>query len=1174
MSRTGSLVAVCFVLLFGQSCAGSSGGPVSPDLSPPPDLASGREMQSGGSGTHLWGLWEIHIDPVNETVEAVPLRAPSYAANINRFVDGPPSNLLLRNMVVDDQPGYTDISLEVGLRHPFPGQNTFTGFDVLGVFMGQGSKVYPGTVPLPVAGDNDQRLLNADGYTRWFNRPEFKEAGQQLHLFGYDPGRAGTKGFYPSACLNAYKYFTDGLGVSDDAFNYLVGNPADRGCFRPGQSNYRQYDLRFPDAAGIVFQYAVVAHWEEHAKYPGQPSGLDDFPISANADEAVVLSVVDSSNLFYSQGKFGGQVVLDISPWDWSAECNVSGVMEEYEVKCFSSGWAGAYALDMTPVGGGDHYSTYHAEIPVTTLSSANPLGVWIEVNYPELDYTNPFGIQNKAVGALAGCFLHSVPVVNELPIWIKVLKPNGGESWTPGSTEEITWDYKDVPGTVFIEYSKDNFVSDIQSIATDEPCDGSYMWTIPDDPCPTVRVRISSTDDPNVWDKSDSNFTIYGPWITVTVPNGGEKWDPGTSKNITWTWNAIPGTIFIDYSKDNFVSDVNSIVVDEPCDGSYTWPSIPYDPSTTVRVRISSTDDPTVFDISDADFTINTLPNWIQVLVPNGGERWVIGGNRTITWTSAYVPGTVFIEYSKDNFASDLHTIATGETNDGSYLWGNIPSDPSTTVRVRVSSTDSPGVNDKSDNDFSIITTGGWAQTWGGPSDDESYGAAVDASGNYYIVGSFRGTADFDPDAGVVTRTSNGARDVFLSKFNSTGTFQWVCSWGGIGDDYGYGIALDGAGSIYTTGNFWDTVDFDPGSGTSNRSSTGGSDVFLSKISPAGALMWVTSWGGSSPEQGLAVGTAASGNVYVTGSFTGTVDFDPGPGTDSRTSVNSPPPGGPTADVYVSKFDSSGNYSWVRVWGGTGADAGQAVRTDGSENVSVAGWFQSTVDFDPSGGTDNRTSNGGIDVFLSRFSSLGAYQWGRTWGGTANDGAFGLAVESAGSISVVGTFQGTVDMDPGGGVDNRTSNGVSDVFLTRLDSAGLYQWARTWGGTGQETGTGVARDASGYLCVSGSFEGTVDFDPGAGSDSHSSNGSVDAFVSKLDSSGAFQWARTWGATASESCRGVAFDTSSNPYVVGGFSLAVDFAPTGPPCNQSSDLHATNGGSDAYLLKYLSTGCW
>jgi hypothetical protein len=255
------------------------------------------------------------------------------------------------------------------------------------------------------------------------------------------------------------------------------------------------------------------------------------------------------------------------------------------------------------------------------------------------------------------------------------------------------------------------------------------------------------------------------------------------------------------------------------------------------------------------------------------------------------------------------------------------------------------------------------WAKTWGGSDDDNGLDVAVDGSGNVYVTGSFEGTADFDPDPGVDNHTSNGEYDVFLAKFDSSGSFQWAKTWGGTGEDDGYAVAVDGSGNVYVTSYFEDTVDFDPGPGVDFHTSNGYYDVFLSKFDSSGSFQWAITWGGSSGwDYGYGVAVDGSGDVYVTGYFYGTVDFDPGPGVDEHWSNG-------YADVFLSKFDSSGSFEWARTWGGTDSNGGCAVAVYGSGNVYVIGYFYGKVDFDPGPGVDEHWSNGLDDVFLSKFA-------------------------------------------------------------------------------------------------------------------------------------------------------------------------------------------------------------
>jgi hypothetical protein len=170
----------------------------------------------------------------------------------------------------------------------------------------------------------------------------------------------------------------------------------------------------------------------------------------------------------------------------------------------------------------------------------------------------------------------------------------------------------------------------------------------------------------------------------------------------------------------------------------------------------------------------------------------------------------------------------------------------------------------------------------------------------------------------------------------------------------------------------------------------------------------------------------------------------------------------------------------------------------------------------------------------------------------------------------VTGVFWGTADFDPGPDVDNHVSNGWDDAFLTKFDSGGNFVWARTWGGTEYyDIGYEAAVDGSGNVYVTGCFQDTVDFDPGPDVDNHVSNGYVDTFLTKFDSSGNFIWARTWGGTGDDEGHSAAVDGSGNAYVTGLFMDDVDFDP-GP----GIDYHVSNGYYDIFLSKFPPDGSW
>jgi hypothetical protein len=391
-----------------------------------------------------------------------------------------------------------------------------------------------------------------------------------------------------------------------------------------------------------------------------------------------------------------------------------------------------------------------------------------------------------------------------------------------------------------------------------------------------------------------------------------------------------------------------------------------------------------------------------------------------------------------------------------------------------------------------------GWTKTMGGTSDDYSWSVAVDGSGNVYVTGTFWGTADFDPGVGIDSHTPAGSstNDIFLTRINSDGSYGWTKTMGGTSNDYGYSVAVDGSGNAYVTGEFYGTADFDPGAGTDNHTSAGLSDIFLIRINSDGTYGWTKTMGGTAYEGGYSVAVDGGGDVYVTGGFEGTVDFDPGAGTDNHTSAGDD-------DIFLTRINSDGSYGWTKTVGGTDPDYGYSVAVYGSV-IYVTGTFYGTADFDPGVGTDNHTSAGSDDIFLTRINLDGSYVWTKTMGGTDYDSGWWVAVDGSG-IYVTGEFYGTADFDPGVGIDNHTSAGDGDIFLTRINSDGSYGWTKTMGGTDYDSGYSVAVDGSGNVYVTGLFYGTVDFDPGAGTDNHTSAGDYDIFLTKFSFSASYR---------------------------------------------------------------------
>ena len=317
------------------------------------------------------------------------------------------------------------------------------------------------------------------------------------------------------------------------------------------------------------------------------------------------------------------------------------------------------------------------------------------------------------------------------------------------------------------------------------------------------------------------------------------------------------------------------------------------------------------------------------------------------------------------------------------------------------------------------------WVNSMGGTATDQGNAIVVDAFGNVYTTGSFRGTVDFDPGPGVFNLTTNG-EDVFISKLDASGVFLWAKNMGGTGTISGNAITVDAFGNVYTTGNFTGTADFDPGLGIFNLTASTGA-IFVSKLDASGAFLWAKNMGGIS-DYATPIAVDANGNAYTTGSLLGTGDFDPGPGIFDLTAVGN-------FDVFISKLDASGAFLWAKNLGGMGTDRGTSITVDARGNVYTTGLFTGAGDFDPGPGVFILTPifSGNSNIFISKLDASGAFLWAKSIGGASNEQGSSIAVDVSGNVYTTGHFSGTADFDPGSGIVNLTSAGIYDIFILKL---------------------------------------------------------------------------------------------------------------------------------------------
>ena len=403
---------------------------------------------------------------------------------------------------------------------------------------------------------------------------------------------------------------------------------------------------------------------------------------------------------------------------------------------------------------------------------------------------------------------------------------------------------------------------------------------------------------------------------------------------------------------------------------------------------------------------------------------------------------------------------------------------------------------------------------------DTDVAGVAIDSSDNIYITGTSQGANLFGKNV-----TSGTTDDIFVAKLNSSGVVQWVYAAGGTGRDRGRKIALDSSGNIYVTGYYWSTVDFGGGNVTSN----GNWDAFLLKLNSSGTFQWVKSYGSNYNDLGRDVAIDSNDNIYMLGNYRGTVDFG---GGDENGAVN--------GDIFLVKFNSSGVFQWVYTAGASSADDSRALALDSSDNPYITGSFQSTVNF----GGGNITAANTDDLFILKLNSSGAYQNIYTSNIFTTQKGKGLAVDSSGNIYATGTFSGTVDF--GGG--NITTSG-NDIYLLKLNSSLAFQWVKRFavdnGEASLALGLAVTVDEDGNVYSVGQIGSTIDL----GGGSQIFGGQNDAYIVKYDSSGSFQWSKTFGSGSQnniDKAQDIVIDSNGFVIAVGEVeSQNIDFTSVG-----------------------------
>lgn len=359
------------------------------------------------------------------------------------------------------------------------------------------------------------------------------------------------------------------------------------------------------------------------------------------------------------------------------------------------------------------------------------------------------------------------------------------------------------------------------------------------------------------------------------------------------------------------------------------------------------------------------------------------------------------------------------------------------------------------------------WSKRIGGAGDDAALGLALDSSGNPVITGYYSGTVDFGGGALPVF----GGHDFFVAKYVGTGLYQWALGYGSSPIDEGRAVVVDGMGNVYVTGVFSMNATF----GGTTLMSAGGNDMFLAKYNTAGIHQWSQRFGSTLTDEGDGITLDGTGNVLVTGAFTGTVNF----GGGNLVGVG-------LKDIVLAKYNSSGTHQWSKQVGSVGDDIGQSVVTDPSGNVYTTGFFSGSADF----GGGALVPGGASAVYIAKYNSGGTHQWSQRGNGMGTSTGRAVSIDAAGSVLFTGSFTSSINL----GGSTLFTLGSDDVYIAKLTGAGVHQWSFSYGSNSTDVGTGVVTDASRNVFLTGNFNSTINF----GGSNLVSSGGNDVFLARF----------------------------------------------------------------------------
>jgi hypothetical protein len=381
--------------------------------------------------------------------------------------------------------------------------------------------------------------------------------------------------------------------------------------------------------------------------------------------------------------------------------------------------------------------------------------------------------------------------------------------------------------------------------------------------------------------------------------------------------------------------------------------------------------------------------------------------------------------------------------------------------------------------------------------------------------------------------------------------TFDWAKREGLWAYDYGYGITTDNAGNVYVAGKYEENANFS----NTILPCQGNHDIYLVKYDAGGALQWVTTAGGSLGDYAEGVTTDGSSYVCIAGEIEGVnnpVYFQNSNITLTSKALN---------DIFVAKYDLSGNLLWANEAGWYQNDKALSVTHDNAGNIYICGYFNDTAKF---GANTFVYGYGGNDIFVAKYDANGNFQWVQKAGGPSRDEAKSIVCDASGNVYITGMFIGTATF---GSQQVSAPNGYMDTYLAKYSPSGVLQWVKNAGGAYDDVGWCLAIDNSGRIYMTGEFNAYATFDNIA----LTTSGNADAYVACYDQNGNVQWAKDAGGTLIDRARGIGTD-GTDLYITGQFGSTASFGGHTVVAADSSDIFIAKINSSGNFIWAMSVG--